>query len=422
MSAIFGMSAIFIDYIQTVGRFIKLYREVTHMCTTYTKLLFCRGTAQISNSILRFALLLYLLRQTSAAVYGIITATALVPMLAGVLIGGILSDHGRKQNLLAVADAAAAFGLFIAAFYADTAPAAPFAAAILCILYAAEGICQPAAQACLPLLLHGPALAKGNAAYQLVSTGTEMLGTLLGGLLFRVLGLRMLLLFGAVLFTFSACQEKVLTIPAYITGKGKTNESQLRIPHLFRLAAVLALLNLAVVPAFTVGVPVLVVQRLKCSDTALALTQSVMSAGGLLGSTLAGILVKHLSLRRGAVPLMCLTVACVLLGISVLPVVPATAGYTILTLAALLMMTATALFQIMLNTALQASVPAAQAGRAMGTVTAAACVTQPVGQAVFGLAFDACTFFPAAVPFAAAGAAAFLTLAAAPVFCHFTNS
>lgn len=392
------------------------------MRTIYTKLLIFRGISQSTHAVLRFALLLYLLRQTSAAVYGGITALALVPMLAGVLAGGILADRRRKQNLLATADAAAAICLFTAAFFVNTTPAAPFAACILCILYAAEGLCQPTAQACLPLLLCGPALAKGNAAYQLVSTGAEMLGTFLGGLLFRALGLHTLLLLGSFLFIVSACQEKALPIPAAPASQTKTRKAPLHIPHLFRLAAVLALLNLAVVPAFTVGVPILIVQHLNLPDTALALTQSVMSAGGLLGSVLAGSFAKQLSLRRGAVPLMCIAAACALLGAAVLPAVPITAGYAVLTLAALFMMTAAALFQVMLNAAIQARVPAAQAGRAMGTVTAAACVTQPIGQAVFGLAFDVCTSFPAAVPFAAAGLTTLLTLAAVPVFRRFTKS
>ena len=47
------------------------------------------------------------------------------------------------------------------------------------------------------------------------------------------------------------------------------------------MVGVLALLNLAVVPAITVGVPILVVQYLALPDRALAFTQSAMSAGGL---------------------------------------------------------------------------------------------------------------------------------------------
>ena len=48
------------------------------------------------NAALRFALPLYLLRQTgSAALYGGITALAMLPALAGMLTGGALADRCR---------------------------------------------------------------------------------------------------------------------------------------------------------------------------------------------------------------------------------------------------------------------------------------------------------------------------------------
>ena len=101
---------------------------------------------------------------------------------------------------------------------------------------------------------------------------------------------------------------------------------------------VLALLNLAVVPAFTVGVPLLIVRYYAFSDTALAVTQSAMSAGGLLGGVLAGAFAKRLFLRRGTAALWCITAVCALLGLAVLPCVPAAAGYIAVTALAFCMM------------------------------------------------------------------------------------
>ena len=55
------------------------------------------------NAALRFALPLYLLRQTgSAALYGGITALAMLPALAGMLTGGALADRCRKVRLMAL--------------------------------------------------------------------------------------------------------------------------------------------------------------------------------------------------------------------------------------------------------------------------------------------------------------------------------
>lgn len=120
------------------------------------------------NAALRFALPLYLLRQTgSAALYGGITALAMLPALAGMLTGGALADRCRKARLMALLDLVTA------------------------------GIAAAAA-AGLPLLLNGTQLLRGNAVIQLVDTVDELLGPLLGAVLLEHLGIRGLLALSGV--------------------------------------------------------------------------------------------------------------------------------------------------------------------------------------------------------------------------------
>lgn len=392
------------------------------MNPTFYKITVCQIITLFGNAALRFALPLYLLRRTdSAALYGSVTALALVPMLLGTLAGGVLADRCRKQKIMAVLDTVSAIGMAAAAAAAmPAAPVTPLVLAALCLLYAVEGLYQPAVQASLPLLLNGAALARGNAVIQLVDTIDELLGPLLGSVLLHTLELRGLLLLCAVCFAVSALWERTLPIPYAPAAR-----SCLRLPPkalfrqsrpLLRLAAVLALLNLAVVAAVTVGVPLLVVRYYAFSDTALAITQSAMSAGGLLGGVLAGAFAKRLSLRRGTAALWCITAVCALLGLAVLPCVPAAAGYIAVTSLAFCMMAAAALFQILLFTAIQAHAPTGQTGRFMSLITVCACLTQPVGQAAFGLLYGRFAALPSAVLFAAAAASIFINLAASHIF------
>ena len=393
------------------------------MNPTFYKITVCQIITLFGNAALRFALPLYLLRRTdSAALYGSVTALALVPMLLGTLAGGVLADRCRKQKIMAVLDTVSAIGMAAAAAAAamPAAPVTPLVLAALCLLYAVDGLYQPAVQASLPLLLNGAALARGNAVIQLVDTIDELLGPLLGSVLLHTLELRGLLLLCAVCFAVSALWERTLPIPYAPAAR-----SCLRLPPkalfrqsrpLLRLAAVLALLNLAVVPAVTVGVPLLVVRYYAFSDTALAITQSAMSAGGLLGGVLAGAFAKRLSLRRGTAALWCITAVCALLGLAVLPCVPAAAGYIAVTSLAFCMMAAAALFQILLFTAIQAHAPTGQTGRFMSLITVCACLTQPVGQAAFGLLYGRFAALPSAVLFAAAAASIFINLAASHIF------
>lgn len=388
------------------------------MNPTFYKITACQIITLFGNAALRFALPLYLLRRTdSAALYGSVTALALVPMLLGTLAGGVLADRCRKQKIMAMLDTVSAIGMAAASAAMPAAPVTPLVLVALCLLYAVEGLYQPAVQASLPLLLNGAALARGNAVIQLVDTIDELLGPLLGSVLLHTLELRGLLLLCAVCFAVSALWERTLPIPAA--------RSCLRLPPkalfrqarpLLRLAAVLALLNLVVVPAVTVGVPLLVIRYYAFSDTALAITQSAMSAGGLLGGVLAGAFAKRLSLRRGTAALWCITAVCALLGLAVLPCVPAAAGYIAVTSLAFCMMAAAALFQILLFTAIQAHAPTGQTGRFMSLITVCACLTQPVGQAAFGLLYGRFAALPSAVLFAAAAASIFINLAASHIF------
>lgn len=389
------------------------------MNPTFYKITVCQIITLFGNAALRFALPLYLLRRTdSAALYGSVTALALVPMLLGTLAGGVLADRCRKQKIMAMLDTVSAIGMAAAAM--PGVPVTPLVLAALCLLYAVEGLYQPAVQASLPLLLDGAALARGNAVIQLVDTIDELLGPLLGSVLLHTLGLRGLLLLCAVCFAVSALWERTLQIPHAPAAR-----SDQRLPPkalfrqarpLLRLAMVLALLNLAVVPALTVGVPLLIVRYYAFSDTALAVTQSAMSAGGLLGGVLAGAFAKRLFLRRGTAALWCITAVCALLGLAVLPCVPAAAGYIAVTALAFCMMAAAALFQILLFTAIQAHAPTGQTGRFMSLITVCACLTQPVGQAAFGLLYGRFAALPSAVLFAAAAASIFINLAASHIF------
>lgn len=389
------------------------------MNPTFYKITVCQIITLFGNAALRFALPLYLLRRTdSAALYGSVTALALVPMLLGTLAGGVLADRCRKQKIMAVLDTVSAIGMAAAAM--PGVPVTPLVLAALCLLYAVEGLYQPAVQASLPLLLDGAALARGNAVIQLVDTIDELLGPLLGSVLLHTLELRGLLLLCAVCFAVSALWERTLPIPhAPATRSDQRLPPKalfLRARPLLRLAMVLALLNLAVVPAFTVGVPLLIVRYYAFSDTALAVAQSAMSAGGLLGGVLAGAFAKRLSLRRGTAALWCITAVCALLGLAVLPCVPAAAGYITVTALAFCMMAAAALFQILLFTAIQAHAPTGQTGRFMSLITVCACLTQPVGQAAFGLLYGRFAALPSAVLFAAAAASIFINLAASHIF------
>ncbi|WP_312353950.1 hypothetical protein [Aminipila sp.] len=77
--------------------------------TIYSKDFVLVATGQIisifGNQILRYALPLYLLTQTSsAALFGTISAAAFIPMLVIYPVGGIIADRLNKRNIMVLLD------------------------------------------------------------------------------------------------------------------------------------------------------------------------------------------------------------------------------------------------------------------------------------------------------------------------------
>ena len=363
------------------------------------------------NAALRFVLPLILLRQTgSAAVYGAATALALLPALAGTLAGGVLADRCRKARLMVVLDLAAA-GLALVVLWAPAA---------LCALYALQGLYQPVVRASLPLLLAGDRLVQGNAVIQLVDTLDELLGPLLGSALLGVMGLGPLLVLCGACFATSALLEWQIRIPGDRpqprTQRKPDFAADLREsltylyhsrPELLRLAGIMALVNLVEIPAVVVGIPVVIVQYLGQSDVVLGAVQAVLSVGGLAGGALAGRSRHPLSDRQALGLLLGIAGLCAVMGV-VLRVPPLACGGV--ALCGFGVMAAAMRFNVWFFARLQAVLPQAQLGRVTGCTMALASLTQPVGQAVYGVLFDVFSACPAGVLLGAGAlSAVFLT-------------
>ena len=361
------------------------------------------------NAALRFALPLYLLRQTgSAALYGGITALAMLPALVGMLTGGALADRCRKTRLMALLDLVTT-GISAAAGLPHL-PLLPLVLTVLGSLYAIQGLYQPVVRACLPLLLNGTQLLRGNAVIQLVDTVDELLGPLLGAVLLEHFGIRGLLALCSCCFALSAGIELCLCIPQDVPSDTRLSVrslwADLRESAQFltgqaavlRLAAAMAAVNLLEVPALTVGVPVLVVQTLQKSDASLGLVQTALSAGGILGGVLAGTVFVRRPIRSGTPLLLALSGVCAALGLTLR--VPTLQFGSILVLGAVFMAVA-ALFNVWFFAQLQVLVPQAQLGKTTACLSVLACLTQPIGQAAYGIAFQHWAAHPADVLLAA---------------------
>lgn len=141
------------------------------------------------NAILRFALPLYLLRETgSPSLFGAVTACSFIPMIIFSLFGGVLADRVNKRNIMVILDFGTA--AIIAVFYLihGILPIVPIMIVCLMLLYSISGAYQPAVQASIPALLENEQIMRGKCCYKHGKHSGESFGSYNRRYLVRRLG------------------------------------------------------------------------------------------------------------------------------------------------------------------------------------------------------------------------------------------
>ena len=382
------------------------------------------------NAILRFALPLYLLRETdSSSLFGVVTACAFIPMVIFSLFGGIIADRKNKRNIMVALDFTTATVILIFSFALGKVLLIPLMIAVLMILYGISGIYQPAVQASIPVITEKQFLMQGNAVINMVSTLAGLLGPIIGGVLFGAFGIMPILFISIGCFAFSAVMEVFIHIPFEKNTDGKSvfgavgsdlSDSfkfiKYEKPIFLSILEILALFNLILTAMMLVGIPVIVVQILGMSDTALGITQGAMGLGGLAGGIITGAAAEKIRPKNGYIFLIICSLAAFVMGISVFEAVPKNIGYFIITAISFSAMCASTMFSVSMMTAAQQQTPPNLLGKIMAVIIAVSSCSQPVGQALYGVLFDVFADKPYLIMIGAATLAMAVSLYSKKVF------
>ena len=382
------------------------------------------------NAILRFALPLYLLRETgSPSLFGAVTACSFIPMIIFSLFGGVLADRVNKRNIMVILDFGTA--AIIAVFYLihGILPIVPIMIVCLMLLYSISGAYQPAVQASIPALLENEQIMRGNAVINMVNTLASLLGPIIGGILFGAWGLVPILLVSTACFLSSAVMEIFIHIPF---KKRKSEKSMASIvlddlkesgryiknekPEFVPVIVILALFNLIFSSVMIVGIPIMVVNILQMSDISLGITQGALGLGGLAGGLLGGIIGGRLKLKNGYLLLAGCSVSALVMGIGLFSFVPPLVGCWLITGMSFAAMALSTMFTIQMCSMVQQQTPSHLIGKIMALIMAVANCAAPAGQAMYGLLFDVCSMVPWAIMLGAAVVSIGISLYSKKVF------
>lgn len=398
----------------------------------FTLVLIGQIISLFGNAILRFALPLYLLRQTgSSTLYGIVTACSFFPMILLSLAGGVIADRANKRNIMVALDFTTAGIILVYYLLYGLLPLVPLLIVVLMLLYGIAGAYQPAVQASIPVLLSRDNILKGNSAVNAVNTLANLIGPILGGVLFGLWGLAPVLILSIVCFTASAIMEIFIHIPFirpdrktkfWLVLKNDLKDSVFYLrkekPVFIRVVILLALFNLVLSSVMVVGIPVMVVNILQMNDLFLGIAQASLGLGGILGGVLGGILSDKLKLRSTYLYLLLCAAAAAIMGLALFSFMLPLVGYIIICAMSIVAMAAATLFTVQLCAAIQRQTPQVLIGKIMAFVMTVSNCASPLGQALYGVLFDVSAAMPYLILFGAGVLAFMISLLSKKTFAN----
>lgn len=363
------------------------------------------------NGILRFALPLYLLRETgSSALFGIVTACSLLPMIVLSLLGGVLADRVNKRNIMVGLDFFTAVVITVFYIFKGIMPTVPLFTVTLMLLYGISGTYQPAVQASVPALVPKERILSASAIVNQIGSLANFIGPIIGGMLYGVWGIKSILQVSIMCFLLSAVMELFIVIPfqkqAERRGIGETVKNDLREslhflksekPIFIKVCIVIAGLNLFLSSMITIGVPVIIIDSLSLTDQMLGITQGLLAVGGIVGGLLTALFEKKLRPGKASVFLyLCAGFTCVM-GLGMLPQGVPIFQYVMLSCMGMAVMIASTMFSIQMLAVVQTQTPSHLVGKVIACIMTLIMCSQPVGQLIYGLLFEVSSQYIAAV-------------------------
>lgn len=354
------------------------------------------------NAILRFALALYVLDATgSAAVFGTVTAIAVIPTILLSPFGGILSDRVNRRNIMAALDfATAALALGLGLLLSEENAVTLITAALL-LLSVIQACYTPSVNSSVPLLQAEGNLVKANAVVSQVSMLANLIGPVLGGVLYGFFGAMPIILVSGVCFFLSAVLELFIHIPFQPldakTGILQIVKDDLREsirfmtreqPDILRITLMIAVYSLFVVSTITVGLPYMIRTVLGLSSQLYGAAEGLMAAAGIAGGIASGFLAGRLKTGRLYWLLVLSGAALVPVGAAFLLGCGPMTCYIVITICIMAMQLLIALFSIFMLSLAQSRTPSHLLGKMTAYIMTLTMCAQPVGQALYGVLFD----------------------------------
>lgn len=354
------------------------------------------------NSILKLALSMYVLDITgSAAIFAGILSAATIPTIIFSPLGGILADRADRRNIMVALDALTGFAVFGAAFSLHQGNELIVISILLMILSILGAFETPTVQACIPTMLEGENIIKGNAVVNQAASLSCLIGPVLGGVLYAGFGLQPVMYASVGCFFITALlecfiklnQQQIHSTEGILSIIRQDFLASMRFifkeqEEISKLLLVTALSRFFVMGIIIVGLPYIVRITLELGAGYYGAAESTLAVAVILGSIGAGLLTGKLKTGRLSVMLASIGLFMIPAGIAFLCPIDSVTKYVINIVSFFGMQTAISIFSIFAVSLIQQRTPNHLIGKVMAYTSMITLCVQPIGQIVYGFLFD----------------------------------
>ena len=368
----------------------------------FTFLILGQVSSLIGNYTLKFALSMYVLEQTgSASIFAGLLALALLPTILLSPFGGILADRANRRNIMVALDALSGITVLIASFAMSFGQDILVIGALLIVLSVLGAFESPTVQACVPQMLSGDNIVKGNAVVNQVASIASLITPFLGSIFYTAVGIQPVFYAAVICFFVTALLECFIRLdykkPEQKMGIGSIIKEDFSVsihflrreqPGIMKLLLLAAAVSLFVAGTAVVGFPYLVRTVLGLSATHYGIAESAMGVASILGSLCVVVLAKKLQIHHLSIVLISFGICLIPCGIAFLSPINVFIRYLILLVMFCACQLGCSLFSTYAISIIQERTPEQLMGKVMSYVFTLSMCAQPIGQIIYGALFD----------------------------------
>ena len=354
------------------------------------------------NFILKLALSMYVLEQSgSASIFAAVLSIATIPTILLSPLGGILADRANKKNIMVILDILTGICVLCTSFFLYKENDIAIISILLVLLSILSAFETPTVQACIPSMLTGENITKGNAVVNQIASISYLIAPIMGAVVYSIFGLKIVMYASIFCFFSTALLECFIDIPYKRFQKNETvfgivkNDFCQSINFIFQKQK--NILNILIFTAFCrvfvmgvvlVGLPYIVRTVLLLNVKYYGIAESSLAIATIVGSIIAGIIAEKFKIKNLSFVIVMMGIFMMIAGTAFIIWNHTIIIYIIQVISFCGIQIAISIFSIFTVSFIQKKTPNDMIGKIMAYTSMITLCMQPIGQMLYGFLFD----------------------------------